>query len=141
MWGKKKRASADGNGDKNLADIAAEDRDHVTEAAVTEPDTVEAVFGKAYPKDIVDEVRSYEKPPWQEEESSLDPIEDMEEYWRHDFALPPDVYEAVQHVAEQRAADLDALRDPPDEEYAGRVRTRQKLVEVRDSAHLFIACM
>lgn len=94
-------------------------------------DSVDEQFGKTYPSDILDEIRTLQHPPWQESDSSLDPIEDIEAYAVHNFRMDPAAYDAIQATAAAEIEQLEAMRAPVKEEFKELVEQRKQLVEVR----------
>lgn len=117
-----------------LASLPDDDDMAAAAAAVKAPpddDEIARRFGRTYPADILDELRTYERPPWQEEASSLDPVDDLTDHYAHDFSLPPPVHDAVQEVAARDVQALRALKAPLDPAHRARIEERQRLVEVR----------
>jgi hypothetical protein len=94
------------------------------------PDEIDAQFGRSYPPDILDELRTYDRPAWREEDSSLDPVDDLSDYFKHDFSLPPPVYDAAQRSAQAQIDALEGLRAPLHPDFRDGVEHRQRLVQV-----------
>ena len=68
-------------------------------------------------------------PPWEESDSSLDPVDDLSDYALHGLGMPPADWQAAQDAAAEEIAALEALRDAgPDPELAARVAERRALV-------------
>ncbi|GAX83561.1 hypothetical protein CEUSTIGMA_g10986.t1 [Chlamydomonas eustigma] len=95
-----------------------------------ETDTVEAQFGGEYSDATIDIVRDFPKPEWIDEPSSLDPIEDLEEYAEHDLRLPPSTYDKVQQAADEEAEEIRAIKNVHlDAEEEAIIKYRKALVE------------
>lgn len=76
------------------------------------------------------EIAEYDKPAWQESDSSLDPVSDLEEFLEHELKLPPSTYDDLQRVIATRTAELEAAKQltlPQDAQAA--VQKRQQLVQ------------
>eukprot|EP00877_Chromochloris_zofingiensis_P002953 jgi/Chrzof1/12659/Cz07g02200.t1 len=94
-----------------------------------EPDSVEEALGGQFDPKIIDYVReNYSKPAWHESDSSLDPVSDLEDYFVHNFKLPPQPYEAAQQAAKEAIAELEELKQPVPPEAVKRAQQRKDLV-------------
>jgi hypothetical protein len=96
-----------------------------------EPDSLDELFQGEYEPSVVNEVRQYEKPAYEEEASSLDPVDDIEEFVRHGFAIPPERYDEVQKEGLKHLNKLERLREPLEGEDKARVEQRLDLVKHR----------
>lgn len=84
-----------------------------------------------YPQKIVDEVRTFEKPAWEEEVSSLDPVSDIDDFVQHGFNIPPEDYDEVQKIGKARLWKLEKLKAPLDSEDQAIVDARVDMVKHR----------
>jgi hypothetical protein len=95
-----------------------------------ESDTVEEEFGREYSDGTLDMLRGVRRPDWQEDDESLDPIEDMQDYLDNGLAMPPTTYDALQAAAQEDLERLQLLKEQqPDPEQAAIVRYRKGLAE------------
>jgi len=95
-----------------------------------EPDSVDALLGGAYSEGAIEGVRALGRPPWEEEDSSLDPVSDLEDFLEHGLALPPATHDALQGAVGAAVAALEAAKGQrlaPAAE--ARVRARRALAE------------
>lgn len=58
-------------------------------------------------------MRKYGKAQWDQEPSSLDPIDDIQTFYDYDFRLPPEDYDAYQAAAKLKLDQLEDLKDAP----------------------------
>jgi hypothetical protein len=94
----------------------------------TETDTVEELLRKDYSSDIIQDVREFAPPNWVDSDSSLDGIDDLEEYWWYNFRMPPHQYDRVQQLAEQRIQELEQLKGEVDPALISQIEQRKQLV-------------
>jgi hypothetical protein len=94
-----------------------------------EPDSLDELFQGEYEPSVVNEVRQYERPPWDEEASSLDPVDDIEEFVRHGFSIPPERYDEVQREGLKHLNKLERLKQPLEPEEQAKVEQRIDLVK------------
>jgi hypothetical protein len=95
-----------------------------------ESDTVGEEFGREFSDGTLDMLRGIRRPEWQEDDESLDPVEDMQDYLDNGLAMPPTTYDALQAAAQEDLERLQSLREQqPDPEQAAIVRYRQRLAE------------
>jgi hypothetical protein len=94
----------------------------------TETDTVEELLRKDYSSDIIQDVREFAPPNWVDSDSSLDGIDDLEEYWWYNFRMPPHQYDRVQELAAQRIEDLEQLKGEVDPALISQIEQRKQLV-------------
>lgn len=87
------------------------------------------------PQSLIDpriDLGTYEDPSWKEEDSSLDPIDDLSEFLEHQLRIPPAVYDGLQAAIAEEVAALEAAKSlqlSPAERAA--IEKRQQLVEGR----------
>lgn len=93
-------------------------------------------LGGEYSDEILDEVRQYSRPSWQQEDSSLDPIDDFDAYAEHGFKLPPGYYEVFEDAARKEVEALERMKLPPDPDKAALIEARKKLVKGRSLEEL-----
>lgn len=105
------------------------------EAAVSAEESTDTVVDKLagnFSESVVNEVRKYGKPEWEQTESStLDPIEDIEDMYTYDFKLPPHVHDKYVEAAAGDIVDLEQLKGPVDTELLAKIEQRRKLTEGR----------
>lgn len=94
-------------------------------------DFVERVLANEFSETLKDEVRQLGRLAREEEEdSSLDPIEDLDLFIEHQIPMTPPAYEAVRGAFQQDLNNLERIRDPQlDPEQRRIIDSRRQLVE------------
>ncbi|KAG1664515.1 hypothetical protein FOA52_007779 [Chlamydomonas sp. UWO 241] len=100
-------------------------------------DSVDAQYAGEFSEETRNMMKGYGKPTWLDEESSLDPVEDLEEHEQYGLRLPPTTYDAAQAAADEYAAELRAAAgEALDPEEEALIRYRRDLVKGTDLEEL-----